>query len=362
MSGHDSEEPKGIGGKNEKAWKKFQEAANRRRKQMSGRHGQKEMKPVNVQYQKWLQGKTGKGGKKTDEIRKPAHGSSRKVVVDHKARHVNSERNKIASGRVSDINAGLDQVKGYLSAGQQPRGVGHGVQGRDFGPGTTGKVVRTIWDSDHGRSSRAQLPEWRQEGKSAPASWVEGHENPSERALAKKVHVVTTTHDRVVEATKEINRRFKAQRRVDIAAGARRVGAGIKAGAGAILSIGAYANFGGNLISGNYADAAKDAAMSLGARVLSTTPLGRVALTGVAIISKSQDPELREFSLGVGEDVAEFTGSKVVGALAAAGTHVAVSTGAVVADMAIGAYETGAWLLSPVEFDLEAMMESVRRN
>ncbi|MGH8604924.1 MAG: hypothetical protein ACREXR_19700, partial [Gammaproteobacteria bacterium] len=43
--------------------------------------------------------------------------------------------------------------------------------------------------------------------------------------------------------------------------------------------------------------------------------------------------ELRAFSLGVGEDVNEFTGSDFIGAVAAARVHVDVSVGMVAKDI-----------------------------
>ena len=43
------------------------------------------------------------------------------------------------------------------------------------------------------------------------------------------------------------------------------------------------------------------------------------ALFGVAVILKSRDPALRNISMSIGESVEDYTGSHVVGALAAAG-------------------------------------------
>ena len=193
-SGHGPEEQR-LGARHEKASKKHQDEANKRRQQ-TGR------KKIHVDYQKGADKK-----RKTipDEVkRKPRDLGKKKpskTVVEQKARHVNSKRNKNAADRKADIRESLDQNKKQLKALEKSGKIG---------PDAKGKVVRTIYDSNRGKTADKVRAAWKAEANAERKAWVNEAKNPTEKALRERVNVVTTTRKSYSRATKNLEAKNKA--------------------------------------------------------------------------------------------------------------------------------------------------------
>jgi RHS repeat-associated protein len=175
-------EEQSLGASQEDASMLHQTAANEVR-------AKKGLAPVTVEYQK---GVSGKQETIPDERRMTPGSEKPKLVVDQKARHVDSERNNVASKRKADIRENLEQVKDQV---RKMEAAG------EAGPDLKGKAVRVIHDSDKGKSSTEALQLWKDEAKAVRGEWVDEAKDVTEQALRKRIDVVTTTRDRFKKAT-----------------------------------------------------------------------------------------------------------------------------------------------------------------
>jgi len=314
-SGHGPDEQK-LGKKNEKVIKKQQDAANKRR-------AQENRTPVEVKRQQ------GVGGKREvipDEVKWLKGGTSDRRVIEAKGRHVGSESNRTPASRKADIIANLEQAKDQLKALQAAGEVGETARAN---------VLRVIWDSDKGKSSAAARPEWTQEAEDARDKWVGEAQDPSERALRERVKVTTTTHDRLLKATRESKVRARGQG-LDGTPG--------KGFVGTALDILSLIDIASDVSSGEY----KSAATKSGILVVSATiPGASEVLFGLAILETSRDPQLLQISEAIGEHAEDYTGSHLFGGLATAGAHVMLSTGVAAGKMIMGMLPSSAqWAIT----------------
>jgi hypothetical protein len=123
------------------------------------------------------------------------------LIVELKARNMNSKRNQLASTRKDDILVGLEQAKDQLNKASATKKVQSG---------TKATVLRVIYDNDRGKSSTAAAAEWEQEASDVRKEWIESAPNAVERASRERVNIVTTTRTRFSRATAEIKARIKA--------------------------------------------------------------------------------------------------------------------------------------------------------
>jgi hypothetical protein len=179
-SGYGAEE-QSLGKKNERASELHQSLANKLRQK-------KGMNPIKVDYGK------GVGGKREiipDEVKMSPKSGEPKLVVELKARHLDSKWNELETNREADIINNLEQGKEQLKALEKS-----GEGSSDL----KSKVVRVIHDSDRGKSATKALDKWRNEAKSVREKWVE-KATGAEKTLRERVNVVTTTRDRLSKAT-----------------------------------------------------------------------------------------------------------------------------------------------------------------
>jgi RHS repeat-associated protein len=187
-SGHGAKEVY-LGLKLESALKKHQQLANKLRKAKGY--------SWIVQHKKTLVGGVIPDVVKTIPGNKELKKAGYNAVLELKARHVGSKRNLLPGSRAVDIEKNLNQVKQQLVELEK---VGK------IKPGTKGKVLRVIHDSDKGKTSKAVLETWTKEAKEVQKEWVNAAKDPAEKALRKRVTVVTSTRDSLTKATKGVEK------------------------------------------------------------------------------------------------------------------------------------------------------------
>jgi RHS repeat-associated protein len=176
-----------LGAGLEKASRAHQDAANEVRKAKST--PQRKFDKVPVKYQKGIGGKR----KTIPDERRAAPGKRKaKLLVDQKARHVDSKRNRSAAKRKADIRQNLDQVKDQLKKAKAAGEVTKDAKG---------KAMRVLHDSDKGKSSAKRLEKWRKEAREVRTAWVNEAKGSAQKALRSSVDVVTTTRDKLSKAT-----------------------------------------------------------------------------------------------------------------------------------------------------------------
>ncbi|MFH0730302.1 MAG: SpvB/TcaC N-terminal domain-containing protein [Pseudomonadota bacterium] len=182
-------DPTGRAAKHARLGKSFEAASEKHGELANELRQMKGLEPIEVDYQK---GVTPERKIIPDEVKKTPKAEKPKLVVELKARHVNSPSNKNPAYVRQDIENSLEQVKNQLQELE--------ANGK-VAPNPKGKVLIALHDSNKGASSTKALPGIRDIANEVKKEWVDSATNLTEKAARERVSPVVTTRDRYQKAT-----------------------------------------------------------------------------------------------------------------------------------------------------------------